>query len=77
MLSLIQRMIYGPKSTYVLDIPMLRDCVFCKSCVKHHMANRLTAHLVQVHKLSDEDAHQTVDTVFALLTEHLRKLKTK
>jgi hypothetical protein len=72
MISLIQRMIYGPKVTFVPDIPVMRDCTHCKKCVTHHMANRLATHLIEDHKLEDNQAYETVNWVFSRLSDHLK-----
>jgi hypothetical protein len=73
MLSLIQRMIYGPRVVTVIDIPMMRDCLRCKSSVSMRMANRLIVHLIEDHNLPEQQAYDTVNWVFERLRDHLNK----
>jgi shikimate kinase len=51
---------------------MMANCAYCKNCVSMRMANRLTVHLIDDHKLFDEEAYETVNWVFARLRDHLK-----
>jgi hypothetical protein len=71
MISTIHRLIYGPKRI-ALDIPTLRNCHYCEKCVRAGMANRLTVHLIDDHKMPEEHAYDTVNWVFARLRDYRR-----
>lgn len=72
MLSLLQRLIFGPARTFKPPIPMMAECRRCERIIRICAANRLTAHLIHDHNMPDHEAYDTVDWVFKRLIEHMR-----
>ena len=75
MLSLIKQWFY-PALTFVPPVALMADCSHCRRLVVHRAANRLTVHLIDDHKMSDEEVYKTVSWVFERLQDHLKNRGT-
>jgi hypothetical protein len=71
MISFLQRWFFG-LATFKPDVPMMRECRNCEHLVRNRMANRLATHMIYDHKMSHDDAYQTVDWVFNRMKEHIK-----
>lgn len=66
------RHLFMKHKTFVPDVEALRGCDRCKKMVVRGMYNRLTVHLVDDHRLVEQDAYNTIDWVADRVREHRR-----